>query len=541
MSDTEPTDSELQGSATTSVRGTQDFITQKLAAALDRCKISDRNAMYILMTAAEALGHNIENLILNRSSLRDRRRQFRLERQEEIKEKFALMDSSILVVHWDGKLLPATVGVETVDRLAIIVTYDGEEKLLGVPGISTSSGADQAQAVYETLEKWSIVDRVQAMCFDTTASNTGRLNGACTNIEKLLERDLLYLPCRHHIFELVLRGCFDTLMVPTSGPDVLLFNRFRENWSKIDTTKYSVHKHIQEATEDVKASVLKFLNMTLNKKQPRADYRELLELTMLFFGSTSSCGISFRVPGAVSHARWMAKAIYAFKIHLLRAQFRLSKREDNGLQRMCIFLMRTYVQAWFSSTSANEAPYHDFNFLCQLVNYPDKDISKATAEKFRNHLWYLSPENVAFSFFDDNIPMNVKEQMAVAIFQNNCDEEPDTKRIIVKKNEVSQFIQKNFSELVSKESQKLFVRFNIDMNFLKNSPSTWENDHNYQKGLNIFKKMKIVNDAAERGVKLIHEFNNILTKNEEEKQFILQVVEEHRKEYPSSTKSALQI
>ena len=44
--------------------------------------------------------------------------------------------------------------------------------------------------------------------------------------------------------------------------------------------------------------------------------------------------------------------------------------------------------------------------------------------------------------------------------------------------------------------------------------------------------MRVVNDTAERGVKLFEEYNSLLTNDEEEKQFILQVVEANRKAAP---------
>src|SRR5215469_11876847 len=126
-------------------------------------------------------------------------------------------------------MLPALTGIEKVDRLAIIVSFHGKEQLLGVPEIQTSSGEKQAMAVYQAVEKWGVIDKIQALFCDTTASSTDRINGACTNLEKLFKRDLLYLPCRHHIFELVLRSCFESLMVTTFGPDMPLFKRFKEH------------------------------------------------------------------------------------------------------------------------------------------------------------------------------------------------------------------------------------------------------------------------------------------------------------------------
>jgi len=51
----------------------------------------------------------------------------------------------------------------------------------------------------------------------------------------------------------------------------------------------------------------------------------------------------------------------------------------------------------------------------------------------------------------------------------------------------------------------------------------------------------VVNDVAERNVKLIEEYNTILTKDEDQKQYLLQVVNEYRKKYPDSKKSTLSL
>ena len=51
--------------------------------------------------------------------------------------------------------------------------------------------------------------------------------------------------------------------------------------------------------------------------------------------------------------------------------------------------------------------------------------------------------------------------------------------------------------------------------------------------------MKVVNDTAERGIALMQQYNSSLTKNEEQKQFLLRLVERHRKTFPSSAKSTL--
>ena len=49
----------------------------------------------------------------------------------------------------------------------------------------------------------------------------------------------------------------------------------------------------------------------------------------------------------------------------------------------------------------------------------------------------------------------------------------------------------------------------------------------------------VVNDAAERSVEFMKDYNRVLTRDKDKVQFILQVVDLYRKKYPSHTKSAL--
>ena len=72
--------------------------------------------------------------------------------------------------------------------------------------------------------------------------------------------------------------------------------------------------------------------------------------------------------------------------------------------------------------------------------------------------------------------------------------------------------------------------------FPQQKSTTWNDDPGYKSGLEKLQKTVVVNDVAERGVKLIQEYNNILTKDETEIQFVLQIVNENRKNYPSATK-----
>ncbi|KAL4142842.1 hypothetical protein QTP88_005236 [Uroleucon formosanum] len=64
-----------------------------------------------------------------------------------------------------------------------------------------------------------------------------------------------------------------------------------------------------------------------------------------------------------------------------------------------------------------------------------------------------------------------------------------------------------------------------------NDPSTWKDIEEYKQAKEVISSLKIVNDAAERGVKLMEEYNEKFFKNEDQKQFTLQVVQEYRKTF----------
>lgn len=157
--------------------------------------------------------------------------------------------------------------------------------------------------------------KIKAFCFDTTASNTGRLNGVCVLLEQMLGEDNLCFPCRHHIHEIVLKAVFDEKLGITSGPDTPIFKRFQKSWSTIKKENYQAgidDPYVRDLVRKIRPKIITCLKNINEKYQPREDYRELLQLALWFLGETPSRGAFFRVPGAVHHTRWISrwKAIY---------------------------------------------------------------------------------------------------------------------------------------------------------------------------------------------------------------------------------------
>lgn len=105
-----------------------------------------------------------------------------------------------------------------------------------MPRIASGTGEAQASAVKCVLEEWDLCERVGDLCFDTTASNTGKKAGACALLEQKLQHNVLYFPCCHHIMELIIGAAFEKTAGTggSSGPDIKLFKRFRDQWEFID-------------------------------------------------------------------------------------------------------------------------------------------------------------------------------------------------------------------------------------------------------------------------------------------------------------------
>jgi len=450
---------------------------------LDRCKISDRDAVHILTATVEAFGIHVNELILNRTSINRIRQRLRKDRADQLRNEFNTSEVGSVVGHWDGKLLPDLTG-KLVDRLPIIVSYKSSEKLLSVPKLISGTGQSQEEVVFQAFEELGLVDHVQALCCDTTASNTGRLKGACIILEQLLERDILYFPCRHHIYEIILRSAFEVNFVVTSGPDIQIFKRFQQFLPKININNYNTGLEdiiVSEKLNDITNVMLLFYMDQLRKPHNR-DYRELLELAVILLGGTTTRGISFQYPGAMHHTRWISKAIYSLKIFIFRKQFKLKKNEEDSIRSICIFLIRLYIKAWFCAPIASLAPFQDLQFLKSLVDYENihKNISQSTLKKLCGHLWYLAPETAALAFFDTNLTIETKIKMVDFIKQNNLTSEIN-KRIIVSPNEVTQLIKREIYDFIYIESTSFFH----DLEYQRHSWSI----HQCGMKMKIFKKV----------------------------------------------------
>ena len=504
-------------------------------AALDRTKTTTRQAMMIVTPALAAAGIDVNRLSLSRSSLMDARTSSREKLAATLRHNF--QPKVPFVAHFDRKLLSHLDG-STRDCLPIVVSGFDVEKLLGIPMLPVASGALMGQKVAEFVREWSgVEEQIAGLCFDTTASNTGVHTGAINIIQQAFNRRLLFFGCRHHILELCAAAVFDSFFV-SKGPEIQIFGRLKSQWEYIDKSVFdpidsdesgdgclNTDEKIWLASR--RATVISKLRQHLADVQPRQDYREFARLTLRLLGENmANTGEGFCAPGAYHHARWMAKGIYCLKIFGFRHQLHLNRHEMDSLRRISLFVCTIYTSFWFTAPLATAAATNDLLMLQLLEDYfhIDNKVASVVDKKMRLHLWYLSEDLAALSLFNDDTPKEEKQAIVVALQKDPHHE--DVRRLA--QNKIHSFRNLSVADFITRRSLNLFEALRLPQEFLTATVNSWIDREDYNAACKTVHALKVVNDCAERAVKLATDFNEVLTKNDQQRQLLYQVVEHHR-------------
>ena len=325
-------------------------IVQKLAPTIARYNQSSTGVAALLSKTVTLGGGDISDLPFSRRQVEDDIKSSIQHHSSVVKDDFMEQSKNKhFGVHFDGKQIKDfTDGVKKEkERLPVVVSSPDMEKsqILGAQGLDGQAGNDIAESVIIQLEEFKIKDQVVGLSFDTTATNTGSVQGACTRLEAALGRKLMWLACRRHIQELHVKHV-DSKLRPTSGPKDTLFVRFQEAWPDIlQSIDYSnLNKFSWEASKntmlETQAEMALGLlnNFLIQKTFPREDYAELCQLGVMYLGGIVP-DFKFQYPGPVHSARYMAKALYMLKMHLLLSQVNIfSNKERQIIAQMSEFI-----------------------------------------------------------------------------------------------------------------------------------------------------------------------------------------------------------
>lgn len=440
--------------------------------SLDRANIENNQFLYVAAAIAKANNEDINKCTLSYSSLYRNRIQSRTKLAKHVKQEFTDSIDRGLVIHWDGKKMPDSTNPnrelrrKKIERLGIAVSGNGGHKTLSVKRLNDGTGKCAAKAVFNVVKEYKAAKNIIGMSTDTTSANTGENKGACVEFEKEMGRNILYLPCRHHIYEVLIGGVFEKLFGPTKGPENKLFEKFQNHWPMINKKQVNTidPSFFQPPlAKRLKNDTIKSLKKILAKRDvtkyiPRGDYRELIELCLVFLGEKIP-GFTFKLPSAFGNARWMVKVIYMFKMYFFRDQFPKVADLEVQIREFCLFSSLIYVKAWIECPITTDAAINDLQLFKNILQYSklNEEISVKAIDKLENHLWYLGSELVVLSLFSDKISTSVKQKMMDKI---NVYDSEWTERSL--KLETSKNLQKkNLIDLVGYPSKAVLLSLGI--------------------------------------------------------------------------------
>jgi hypothetical protein len=84
-------------------------------------------------------------------------------------------------------------------------------------------------------------------------------------LEQLFERDILYFPCKYHIYKNLFGSAFEVTFVIMSGKDIQIFKHFQQFWPKVNVNNYNTGLEDKIVSEKLNYATMLFLYRTFTQ------------------------------------------------------------------------------------------------------------------------------------------------------------------------------------------------------------------------------------------------------------------------------------
>ena len=178
------------------------------------------------------------------------------------------------------------------------------------------------------------------------------------------------------------------------------------------------------------------------------------------------------------------------------------------------------------------------------------DLADAAKQALLGQAWYMQEETTPMTLFSTKLSNDSKAQLAAKMLTfesskpchwnlSGSDQECKSYEIGKPMLELELSEQTTLCDLLGEQSFMIFDLLGLSLEWLKENPEKWENHQSYNEMKQYVTTVKVTNDVAERGVKLISDYAGILTAEDDMRGKLLQEVERCRRKYPSFRKSVL--
>lgn len=469
---------------------------------LSKCGGSYRTMEKVLSIGIKAAGGDPNQFSISKAALWGQLSKFRASEKSAIQEKISSSNEKVLI-HFDEKDMPKInqkhIGKDS--RLVVVSHTQTNDFALGLPILESKTADSITNEIVGLCENHDLLNRVIGIVCDTTSTNTGENTGVCVRFQDELERDLLNILCRHHVYEVHLSRAFRSTFGQIEATTVTIFDQLKLEWPQIKEYGYRYRpcdpemlnlRRLRALYHDARDT----LTAHSKSKFIRDDYAELNDLCLKFLGIETEK--QFMVPGSVSKARWMAKGLYAIKMYLFRDQLDLDEEFEAGLLEFSLFVVLVYTKFWNRSSVAVDAAVNDLSMLKDLEKfaYHNEPLANAVFESFQNHLWYLGEELVVMSIFSDKVSAKDKNRMRLQLL---ADDLPDRNENSIRLKDYNENME--LPELVTARSRFLFSILDIDLSFCAKTAEIWNRDASYKRAKKLIEELiVVVNDSAERAL-----------------------------------------
>lgn len=481
-------------------------ISSPVLRQVSQTKGSYRMCQNLLKLGCQIPGADPNDYQLSKSTLWKRITKTRLNRKNEMLAALRASDCKV-IIQFDGKTCPRLNErhVGTDERLIVICHTMKGDVPLGLFIVKSHSSANCSQALLDAINNNNLRNRVVGLVSDTEKVNTGRFSGVCLEIERKLERPMLNLMCRHHVFEIILKSVFQTLFGRTTSPRISTFDVLKEKWNDIKQNNFAYapiefEELLQPIVNEFYTEASDTIRKHANNPVIRSDYAELNDLVLKFTGIAT--GNPFKVLGATNNARWMSRAIYSLKALLLRDHLDMDPSFIRLLERFNMFVALIYTKFWNRCSNSADAPFNDLQLLKELDLYKeiDAEISQAALDALKRHLWYLSDELILLALFSEKVSNDEKNLMALPIIPAV---QQRTENSIKHNDEIENIQNTELHHFVSRRSFFLLDTLGINTDFLLHEADTWNEYQSYKQAKLIVQDLvTVVNDSSERALQV---------------------------------------
>ena len=365
----------------------------------------------------------------------------------------------------------------------------------------------------------------------------------------------------------------------TSAPDIKMFIQLKEHWTEVNT---SLQIRTVNIPKELRDELLDFYNSLLEEDHfICGDYKELAELSVVLLGGNLPGGKlpedAMKKHGACQKARFMAFGllilkIFAFseqqvvKTHCLSEVIEVeideeenekprkktkqsdkkkkktkkvtvySQELEDKVTRFCVYALKFYIPTFFKSSRGCDAPSNDLKLYKDLLGFRsiDETLAASALATMDRHRWYLAPSVVMFSLFSKQVSDDTKARMVAKLLTF---EKPEKKRVGLPAFPTLTG-ESQLWDLVTEESWDFFTILKVPVDWLTWPPMKWEESEHFRRIEKFVTTAKVINDTAERAIKLASDYTKSLTKDSKMRQKLFQTVEWHRREKAGRTKKS---